>query len=82
MFSGAIISAGGHTAGTGTARIRRQQADLIAYGQLFIANPDLPARFRLAAPLNQPQRSTFYGGGDAGYTDYPALNPLYGKRTA
>lgn len=82
MFSGAIISAGGHSAETGTARIRRQQADLIAYGQLFIANPDLPARFRLGAPLNQPQRSTFYGGDAAGYTDYPALSPLYSKRTA
>lgn len=82
MFSGAIISAGGHTAETGTARIRRQQADLVAYGQLFIANPDLPARFRLGAPLNRPQRSTFYGGDAAGYTDYPALNPLQRKRTA
>jgi N-ethylmaleimide reductase len=60
MFSGAIIAAGGHTAKTGTARIRRQQADLIAYGQLFIVNPDLPDRFKLGAPLNRPHRSTFY----------------------
>jgi N-ethylmaleimide reductase len=82
MFSGALISAGGHTAETGTLRIQRQQADLIAYGQLFIANPDLPARFRLGAPLSQPQRSTFYGGAAAGYTDYPVLSPLDSKRTA
>ncbi|MBV9204084.1 MAG: alkene reductase [Actinobacteria bacterium] len=74
MFSGPIIAAGGHTAQTGTARIQHGQADLIAYGQLFIANPDLPARFRLNAPLAWPQRATFYGGGAAGYTNYPALD--------
>jgi N-ethylmaleimide reductase len=74
MFSGAIIAAGGHTAETGAARIRHDQADLIAYGQLFIANPDLPARFRLNAPLAWPQRATFYGGTTAGYTEYPALD--------
>jgi N-ethylmaleimide reductase len=74
LFSGAIIAAGGHNAATGATRIQRGQADLIAYGQLFIANPDLPARFRRGAPLAQPQRATFYGGGAAGYTDYPALN--------
>jgi N-ethylmaleimide reductase len=74
LFSGAIIAAGGHTAGTGTARIQRHEADLIAYGQLFIANPDLPARFRRNAALALPQRRTFYGGGAAGYTDYPALD--------
>ena len=76
LFSGAIISAGGHTATTGTARIQRNEADLIAYGQLFIANPDLPARFARRAPLAQPQRATFYGGGAEGYTDYPTLGTL------
>jgi N-ethylmaleimide reductase len=75
LFPGAIISAGGHTADTGVTRIQHDQADLIAYGQLFIANPDLPARFRQGAPLAQPQRATFYGGGGAGYTDYPQLPP-------
>jgi len=74
LFPGAIIAAGGHTAATGTARIERDQANLIAYGQLFIANPDLPTRFQLRAPLAQPQRATFYGGGAAGYTDYPPLS--------
>ena len=76
LFSGAVIAAGGHTAETGTARIGRNEADLIAYGQLFIANPDLPARFARNAPLAQPQRATFYGGGAAGYTDYPSLSGL------
>jgi N-ethylmaleimide reductase len=73
VFSRTIIAAGGHTAGTGTSRIERDEADLIAYGQLFISNPDLPDRFRRHAALAPPLRSTFYGGGAAGYTDYPAL---------
>ena len=76
-----IIAAGGHTAETGTARILHDQADLIAYGQPFIANPDLPARFRLNAPLTQPQRATFYGGG-AGYTDSPSLTPTGSQHPA
>ncbi len=50
-----------------------QDADLVAFGRLFIANPDLPRRLREGAPLNTPDRSTFYGGSKAGYTDYPAL---------
>ncbi|AMO23273.1 alkene reductase [Ramlibacter solisilvae] len=48
-------------------------ADLIAFGKLYIANPDLVDRFRVKAPLNAPDRSTFYGGGARGYTDYPRL---------
>jgi N-ethylmaleimide reductase len=75
LFPGPIIAAGGHTASTGATRIQHDQADLIAYGQLFIANPDLPTRFRRGAPLAQPQRATFYGGGATGYTDYPPLHP-------
>ncbi|CAL9405871.1 alkene reductase [Streptomyces sp. enrichment culture] len=48
-------------------------ADLLAFGQLFLANPDLPARLRAGGPFNEPDRATFYGGGARGYTDYPAL---------
>ena len=48
-------------------------ADLVAFGKLFIANPDLTRRLREDAPLNTPERTTFYGGGAKGYTDYPAL---------
>ena len=48
-------------------------ADAVAFGRLFIANPDLPERFRRGAPLNRYDRSTFYGGDARGYTDYPAL---------
>ncbi len=50
-----------------------QGADLVAFGKPFIANPDLPRRLRDGAELNTPDRSTFYGGSDKGYTDYPAL---------
>jgi 2,4-dienoyl-CoA reductase-like NADH-dependent reductase (Old Yellow Enzyme family) len=49
------------------------EADAVAWGQLFIANPDLPERFRLGASLNQPNPSTFYSEGSAGYIDYPSL---------
>ena len=74
LFSGTIIAAGGHDARTGTARITRGDADLVAYGKLYIANPDLPERFAHRAPLNAPNPETFYGGGARGYTDYPPLH--------
>jgi N-ethylmaleimide reductase len=48
-------------------------ADLVAFGKLFIANPDLVQRLRRNAPLNSPDKTTFYGGGERGYTDYPTL---------
>ena len=49
-------------------------ADIVAFGRPYIANPDLVERLRRNAPLNAPDRATFYGGGAAGYTDYPALD--------
>ena len=52
---------------------RRRKADAIAFGKLFIANPDLPRRFGLKAPLNPWNAETFYAEGAGGYTDYPAL---------
>jgi N-ethylmaleimide reductase len=52
-----------------------QGADLVAFGKPYIANPDLVRRLRDGAPLNTPDRATFYGGGAHGYTDYPALAP-------
>ncbi|MES2713637.1 MAG: alkene reductase [Pseudomonadota bacterium] len=74
IFGGPVIAAGGFTRETGDAAIAVGNADAIAYGRLFIANPDLPARFRQGAALNRHDRSTFYGGGAKGYTDYPALD--------
>lgn len=54
------------------------EADAVAWGQLFIANPDLPRRFALDAPLNAPVPETFYAEGESGYTDYPALETVNG----
>jgi N-ethylmaleimide reductase len=52
------------------------RADLVSFGRLFIANPDLVERLRLSAPLNPlMSQETFYGGGAHGYTDYPTLEP-------
>ncbi|MEU1124884.1 alkene reductase [Streptomyces sp. NPDC005899] len=51
-------------------------ADLISYGALFLANPDLPARLKAGGPFNTPDPSTFFGGDAKGYTDYPALDAV------
>jgi N-ethylmaleimide reductase len=74
-FAGAVISAAAYAPETGAAAIERGRADAIAFGRLFIANPDLVARLRSGAALNKPDRATFYGGGARGYTDYPTLTP-------
>ena len=73
LFKGTLITAQGYTRETGDEVIARGDADLVAFGQLFLANPDLPARFRLNAPFNEADPSTFYGGDEHGYIDYPAL---------
>ncbi|HYF20396.1 MAG TPA: hypothetical protein VEA40_21200, partial [Ramlibacter sp.] len=57
--------------------LRDKVADAAVFGQLFIANPDLPARLLRGAPLQAPDRETFYGGGPRGYVDYPALAPAW-----
>lgn len=75
-FKGAIISAGSHDRDSGNEAIASENADLIAYGRLFISNPDLPKRFEINAPLNPYDRSSFYGGTEKGYTDYPSLEQL------
>lgn len=53
-------------------------ADMVSFGVLFLANPDLPARLRRGGPFNRPDPATFYGGGDAGYVDYPTLPTAVG----
>lgn len=73
FWPGTLILAGGFTAKSAEEAIRSGQADAVAFGRQFIANPDLPARLKLGAPLNHHERATFYGGGAAGYVDYPAL---------
>jgi N-ethylmaleimide reductase len=72
-YDGVLISAGGYTRERAEAVLQAGKADLIAFGKLYIANPDLVERFAAEAPLNQPYPKTFYGGGEAGYTDYPIL---------
>jgi len=68
-----VIANGGYTKATGEALLQKGDAALISYGSLFLANPDLPQRFVLDAPLNQADRATAFGGGAKGYTDYPFL---------
>ena len=73
IFEGALIANEGFNQRSAEAEIKSGQADAIAFGKLFIANPDLPARFAAHAPLNAPVSETFYGSGTKGYTDYPFL---------
>jgi N-ethylmaleimide reductase len=73
-FSGALIVNGGYDAQSGNAVIARGEADLVAFGVPFLANPDLPARYWKNTPLNAPDQATFYAGEEKGYIDYPALS--------
>ncbi|KAL3697111.1 hypothetical protein R1sor_011187 [Riccia sorocarpa] len=73
-YSGTFIAAGGFTRESGIEAVATGRADLIAYGRIFISNPDLTRRFELNAPLNRYNRDTFYIPDPVlGYTDYPSL---------
>ena len=72
-FHGRYIANNGYDLELALEARRRNLADLVSFGRLYIANPDLVERLRARAPLNTPDRSTFFGGGAAGYTDYPPL---------
>src|SRR5262245_48801409 len=72
-FGGVWIGNEGFTFETANRAIASGEADAVAFGRLFIANPDLPKRFALRAIFNTPNPSTFYGSGPDGYTDYPTL---------
>ncbi|AAU93057.1 NADH-dependent flavin oxidoreductase, Oye family [Methylococcus capsulatus str. Bath] len=72
-FRGPLIVCGGYDQAKAVACLESGRADLVAFGRLFIANPDLPERFRRGAALNGWNEATFYGGGAEGYTDYPSL---------
>ena len=76
IWSGVLISAGGFTGETAEAAIAAGHADAIAFGRIFISNPDLPRRLREGYPLTPYNRATFYGGEEAGYTDYSAYDEL------
>jgi N-ethylmaleimide reductase len=73
IFQGSIVTAGGYNCEMGEATLQENSADFVAYGRLFLANPDLPKRFALNARLNRYDRNTFYSNGEQGYTDYPAI---------
>ncbi|MBW4642868.1 MAG: alkene reductase [Goleter apudmare HA4340-LM2] len=73
LYPGELIANGGYDKEKGNAAIANGDADLISFGALFLANPDLPKRLRLDAPLNEGDRNTYYGGDEIGYTDYPFL---------
>jgi N-ethylmaleimide reductase len=72
-YRGNYMANGGYDKARGNTAIASGHADCVAYGVPFIANPDLVERFRIDAPLNPADQSTFYGGTEKGYTDYPAM---------
>ncbi|WP_346796163.1 alkene reductase [Halomonas sp. Bachu 37] len=72
-FSRHYIGNGKYSADEARQRIESGKTDLVSFGRPFIANPDLPERFRRNAPLNEWDESTFYGGDERGYIDYPFL---------
>ena len=76
LWSGVLMTAGGFTGETAEAAIAQGHADAIAFGRIFISNPDLPRRLQRGFPITPYNRATFYGGDVAGYTDYPAYDEM------
>jgi len=75
-FHGGWIVNNGYDKALATQKIQSGYADAVAFGMPIIANPDLVRRLREDAPLNEVDTSTLYGGGVAGYTDYPTLDEV------
>jgi len=75
-FKGLYIANNGYDLKLALEARRENLADLVAFGRLYISNPDLVERLRIGAPLTVPDRATFFGGGAAGYTDYPVMTPI------
>jgi N-ethylmaleimide reductase len=73
QFQGVLVTNMGYSAAEATAAIEAGATDAVAFGTAFLANPDLPERFRRGAPLQAPDPATFYSPGAVGYTDYPFL---------
>lgn len=75
-YSGVLIGNMGYSAEEAAGAIKADRLDAVAFGVPFLANPDLPARFKAGAPLNEANPATFYTPGAAGYTDYPAMDAV------
>jgi len=75
-FDNILINNGGFDQQSAIEELENQKVDAIAFGKLFLANPDLPKRFELDAPLNEWDSDTFYGGSAKGYIDYPTLEEV------
>jgi len=73
LFAGFYMANNGYIKATAEDSLNSGNADMIAFGQLFIANPDLVKRFSQSSELNDPDQATYYGGDEKGYTDYPSL---------
>jgi N-ethylmaleimide reductase len=73
QYAGTYIANGGYDLERAQQAIASGFADFVSFGAAYLANPDLLERFRRRAPLNVPDKSTFYGGGARGFTDYPVL---------
>lgn len=76
-YDGMFIANAGLTPETAAAMVRSGDADVVAFGRQYVANPDLVARIALGGPYNEPDPFSFYGGSDRGYTDYPSLTHYY-----
>ena len=76
IWKGVLIAAGGFSGEAAEAAIADGHADAVAFGRIFISNPDLPRRLQHGFPLTPYNRATFYGGEEAGYTDYPVYDEL------
>jgi N-ethylmaleimide reductase len=72
-FRGPLMLNGAFSPERAAEAVATSDADLVAFGRMYLANPDLPERIRQGGPYNEPNPATFYGGGAEGYTDYPAL---------
>nr|WP_286670511.1 hypothetical protein [Fodinibius salsisoli] len=73
FYDGLLMTNGNYNREEAIELVEYGKADLVSFARLFLANPDLPKRFKQNTPLNEPNQKTFYGGGAEGYTDYPFL---------
>jgi N-ethylmaleimide reductase len=71
VFKNTLILNGGYLLESANRAIRNNGADLLSFGESYLANPDLPYKFKAELPLNVPNPATYYTGEEAGYTDYP-----------